>query len=353
MKTKFIVLLLLFNIHLSYSQIREVRGQMSEELKMHYNFINKAEMAIVDSNYVLAIALYDSAFALKQAPFGSDLYNAAVCASLTKQYEKTFFYFKEILDKGYKIRKLQEKLFFADFFNSSYGEKLNNYSQNLVLNHNIKLRNQLDSMLYMDQKFRRMVSNPYEVYSDTIDKIDESNARYLLQIINHYGFPGEDIIGLDTILISQPYYILILHTQQRHSTKETKLEFTDVLFEALYDGSIRPHTAAFLIESSGKSFSFEAIAANLMRAVLDTSGTVSEEEIENSPWGYFPFDNEEDINERRQEIGLDKLNERIKKILFKEKNTMFSLSGNIDKVTELYSNIEDYEWIKERLILIK
>jgi len=348
---KLIILLLFCGLN-----IQQAYCQMSEKLKMHYSLINKAEMAIIDSNYQLAINLYDSAFTYKDSPFATDIYNAAICATLTLQYDKTLLYLQRVLDKGYKIQKLFEKPLFDEFFKSDFGIELIQYSHNIVYKHNIILNNQLDSLFDIDQKFRKMVNNPYEVYKDTISKIDDSNAIFIIDFINKYGFPNEDLIGLYTNLYNNTsWYIVILHNQQRYSKGKTKTDMTDLIYDALYNGEIHPTVAIHLIEETGiGSNYYGCIDAGLLKFVLDTTGMITKEIIEKIPWGYLVLKDEDKINEIRVEIGLDKINETRKKLLFKNEDKRFLISvcgGGM--FIYLISNIEDYNSMIENLIIIE
>ncbi|MFB0907690.1 MAG: hypothetical protein ACI9V1_000661 [Spirosomataceae bacterium] len=56
-----------------------VCGQYIEK---YYPLINKAELAVVDSNYQQALTYYRMAFANVESPRGSDYMNAAKCIFL-------------------------------------------------------------------------------------------------------------------------------------------------------------------------------------------------------------------------------------------------------------------------------
>ena len=56
----------------------------------YYETVNQAELSITNHDFVRALSLYDSAFAVQEYPLGQDLYNASLCAIELKDYKKAF-----------------------------------------------------------------------------------------------------------------------------------------------------------------------------------------------------------------------------------------------------------------------
>lgn len=74
----------------------------SQELdyRKYHEQINKIELQIVDGNYAIAAIKYDSLFKIYPNHFSKDLYNAAVCEIILKNYKKAVEYSELILING-------------------------------------------------------------------------------------------------------------------------------------------------------------------------------------------------------------------------------------------------------------
>jgi|GEM_PF-7014354 hypothetical protein len=91
---------LLFVLLTSFS----VCGQYIEK---YYPLINKAELAIVDSNYQEALTLYRTAFANVEKPRGTDYTNAAKCSFLIFDETSGKFYLRKLAGYGYNLGYLR------------------------------------------------------------------------------------------------------------------------------------------------------------------------------------------------------------------------------------------------------
>jgi hypothetical protein len=313
-------------------------NHLPDSIKRYYYFVNLAEISLIDSLYDQATLYYDSAFSQKNYPFAADKYNAAVCHVYLRQYEQSFPLFKEIIQKGYGISALMGKNVFEDFFSSQWGLALKDYSENIELTFNRDLRRTIDSLFYMDQFFRknREFGNPYDFFEDTINRIDDSNRNVLEAIIERYGFPGEEIIGLsDSSLTLQPYYTMLLHFQQI-STGRRRGEVQNVspwIVGAYYSGRMNVHEAANLLESAGQDLG--SMAATLVRFILTSPGSGYVEvdgkwtyEGAEVPYGFFRTEGEyaERLNRLREEFGLESVNDFRKKVIFRRNNEVFDFS---------------------------
>jgi len=227
---------------------------------MQYNYmVNSAEISLIDGDYNLAAQQYKQAFDLEVYAFAVDKYNAALCLTYLEKYSESFYLLKDILQKGYSIKNLKMEPVFDDFFQSDWGTRLTDYSGNIVFTFNQDLRKTLDSLLYMDQLFRknREFGNPYDFFEDTINRIDDSNRKMIESIIYEYGFPGEELIGLsDSSLTVQPYNLVLRHLQQI-STGRRRGEvenISPIILAAYQSGRIPAHEASHLLEVAHKDF---------------------------------------------------------------------------------------------------
>ena len=113
MHKKLLIFLIIVVHNPSFGQLKVIQPIID------YNkFVNLAEISIVDSNYHLASVYFDSAFIINKNSFAVDVFNAALCNSLIKNYENSYSLLSKIIKKGYGIRHLEQNVIFSDFFNS-------------------------------------------------------------------------------------------------------------------------------------------------------------------------------------------------------------------------------------------
>lgn len=323
-----------------------------ENIRKYNYYVNLAEIALIDTLYESAVLHYDSAFFYKDYSFAVDKYNAAVCHVYLVQYEKAYPLLKELLQKGYSIENLQNKAVFDGFFLSARGKALKDFSANIDFTYNAELRSTIDSLFYMDQLFRRNreFGNPYDFFEDTINRIDDSNRIVLDAIVEHYGFPGEEIIGLsDSSLVQQPYYIMLLHFQQI-STARRRGEVKSVspmVLDAYYSGRMRAHEAAFLLEASGMNYG-NSFSTFVQFAYVGPDPECEESTIirKETPWGFFKLSEEENekVNAIRTDFGLESVDDLRKKLVFQMDSKPFDFS-KISGGRSIY-HTSDYEQFK-------
>ena len=106
-------------------------AQISKPLYKYYQLVNKAELSVIDSNFKKALQLFEKAFVYKQSPFAVDIYNAAVCAMMLKDYRKTSTYLTKVFEKGYSFANLKRYPAFNDFLESNWGSELALYCKNI------------------------------------------------------------------------------------------------------------------------------------------------------------------------------------------------------------------------------
>jgi hypothetical protein len=345
-------LLLFFVVSkLLFIDVSSLNG-VPEAIRKYNYYVNMAELSIVESQYEQAVLYYDSAFMKKDYAFAVDKYNAAICHIYLKQYAHAYSFFQEILQKGYAVENLKSKAQFKGFFESSWGQKLINYSDDIEFTLNSEVRSILDSLLFMDQLFRknREFGNPYDFFEDTINRIDDSNRIVLKNIIDEYGFPGEEIIGLsDTSLTRQPYQIILLHFQQISSARR-RGEFRNVIpwiQNAYNNGRMPAHEAAFLLEASGMDYGNSFSSLVKYRYVGPDPYCVESDIVtKETPWGFFNLTEEErnEINSVRSEFGLESVEDLRKKLVFKMNTKIFDFS-KIYGGRSIYQ-MQDYEWYK-------
>lgn len=225
---------------------------MSQIYNDYYKSINLAERLILTSNENSALIQYRLAFK-KQEGFAKDYYNSAICAYKINKKKECLKYLLKLADKGLDIKFLNSKNNFC--FDNFRGTLWNRFKRNYVNRYsrfyskNKEIRQKLDSLAYVDQFFRKK-DNAYQMYRDTINKIDSLNAKYLVKIIEEVGhFPDENIYGLkDTIIFNPSFYLVIWHQADK---SKSYYNFSKIIENAVQNKKIDPNNAALLMQING------------------------------------------------------------------------------------------------------
>lgn len=162
---------------------------------LYFNMINKAELAICDSNYHDAVIYYKEAIKYLEEPFGNDLNNFLYCGFLTND--------KTIIE--YCIPKYKERDYkYPYWINIDYKDTgIANYFDSLYTNSNIvskidtNYRNFIKELMRDDQAIRKKTgSMDYKKAKKINCKQDSINMRKLKKYIDSTGiFPTEAIVG--------------------------------------------------------------------------------------------------------------------------------------------------------------
>ncbi|MEM1135983.1 MAG: hypothetical protein AAGI07_09095 [Bacteroidota bacterium] len=295
-------------------------AQQIDYRKKYYPAVNKAELAIIEHKYNVALSFYQEAFQNVPTPFSKDLFNAAVCAALEKNVVMSISFGERLLQSGTEITFLLSQKVFRNIEPDERWQRfLANYAtwrKRFLLNVNMPLRKELELMSANDQHFR-IQPNGYIVYKDTIQAIDKANIKKLKRIIEKYGFPGEDLIGVKDPLSAPPYHsILYHHCQKAASNKSLGLaDFPGDLSDAVKYGKLSPNRFAAYADIQGKPIygntAFYRIGSDRELRYLNLSSNMLKK-----------------INKRRTTIGLAPLGEYRKKVLFSLKDDKFIFTYN-------------------------
>ena len=181
------------------------RVEFDSTLYHYYNLVQEAESSIIDKQYTAAGSLYWKAFQLKK-PFSIDYFN---------------FYFLLKLDtinnKNYLVKLRDRKL--------RYGSNAN-------------LRNQIDSILYLDQKCRMDGSG--------IERQDMANALFLIDLYRRGVDLSEDVIGHSGM---ERLIVVLLHLSRYEQFGQIK----DYLYSLTRKGKFYNRDFANLIDSYVKN----------------------------------------------------------------------------------------------------
>jgi len=301
----------------------------AESLGHKYNtYVNKAELAIVESDYSDALRLYENAFQNTKIEFSVDVYNACVCAIKLGQTKKLLFFADRLAAKGVGRNFFKKKIFQnyindKDFFKIlEKAEKTKN--ENFEMNESYTKK--MDSFFSLDSLYNRIRLTKYSSYADlpdTLETLFKKNTLNLLDFIKTNGYYSENKLGTyvieDTIIrVKSKPDIVFLHYLEMGRDKVISNAIKNVLLDNLNLGNIKQYHIASTIELTSGLFNY---TGSFLYNIFDCKlYKINEQQ------------RLEEINLNRDAYCMDSISDFEKKIIFK------------------YSRISDFDF---RYIIIK
>lgn len=410
--------------------------------RIYHPIINEAELAIVDTSYYEALDFYKEAFANVKKPFAKDYYNAAICAAMVGKMPTVFDYLEKIIEKGYPSDSLRKDVFFHYVADTCKNWKKFEQQMKLVKpNINQEVRDSLNilytlstKILYTpltselrefiqkyksltefktkvngrDTTFQMRIATTDSLYyfeklpenlklqQDSLRKINDIKysealtltSKKLSQLIDFYGFPDENLIGLSSFdysilnpingrfaIASRNYNDLIFNKSiainlLSSSSLNNSKDFLSIFIQAIRDGKIHPNQVANINFTN-----FNPITKTVIETlpIAYTMGKVQvlqfrlDENIKcENPllqgkgdkkfWKKEQFNtySEAEINEKRTDIGLEKVADAYKKAFFKSYNTPFIINGgNYQSELSYVSSCEVLEKMLKESVLLR
>ncbi|MES2478153.1 MAG: hypothetical protein V4561_03645 [Bacteroidota bacterium] len=264
----------------------------------YYVAVNKAELAICDSNFDLANKFYKEAFIVsKGKSFNRDLTNAFLSAMDSKNYTLAEEYFsgmqkKEIDSSG--IKKI------LDNYQGDALDKLKSFiNKQSDTKYTLKYPaiKQLKELVNWDQGVRGYYSKLYDgdYMVDSVHRADSIIAQRLMQIFNKNGLPDEKTLN--------ECAVIILHNQGSYSLPNL---FDTMLYKAVRNFDVDARKFVYLIEKRQlrHSFKFEDVILNFPLSINGASYYKDEETVYLE---YYDDSSEQTIDAERQKIGLEPL----------------------------------------------
>lgn len=324
-----------------------------KSLSHYYFLINSAERFIIEGKLDSASICFKKGFQKINHPFSRHIYNAAVVESKLGNNKNVSHYLKRIVELGASFYKIWNQDIFLSFFSSNEGKAFIKNYKNFKPVFSQEYRKKIELMLEDDQSFR-VKKGSYNIYGDTILKIDKKNIEKFLSLTKLYGFPSEYKIGLDTSNFSNPLYIPIVIHQSSGSMQQ--YDFTNILKKNVLEGNIENKAGDFMINrSTGNNF-YQIVKAQYVKPIDSTISVANPHNIiilDSSDWGYFPLSKKEAdvINSRRQELYLENYEESLLKALFSLKNKDYLLSSSGANSILNYINYLEFIDIKQKIKL--
>lgn len=271
--------------------------------KDYYSLVNEAEFLIVENKFKLANEKYKEAFKLKIDFKIVDIVNSLKCSCilndtlpsiLIKALEE-----KNVTNKLIKQDKVLKKCFKANKI------VLDNSKATIDM-HYLKL---INTIVDKDQAIRNK-PNAYVKYRKEMDSIDNENFIVFIALIDKFGFPSESKIGVSNNLRGYLEWEIIMRHLFQHASKknsslkpETLTKMKEILNKALLNDDITPMQYAYYLELEKNNVYYE----NCVLSNLD-----------NNEWGIPQsiIGKMEEIDVKRNQIGLCRIREHIKKTYF-------------------------------------
>ncbi|SIT95025.1 hypothetical protein [Pontibacter indicus] len=296
--------------------------------KAYHPLINKAERLIMAKDHEGALQVYQQAFSEVPHGFARDYYNAAVCAALTGHEKQGINYLEKLVAKGVSLEYLEQQEALDTLrahkswkkFVRKYPKRRKAFRENT----NIDLRADLDELWARDQYFRQ-AKGGLRVHADTIRKIEADNVKKLLAWISKHGYPGEELIGVPDTLEQLPRFSIVI---QRQTTARNGFDFKTVLTQAVQEGKLDPHAAAYLMDQQqGKNLYRSKVLARVI--CNKPEDCKDDEEFGDLSSRYLiqrvSEEEEAKANELRQELGLEPVADYREKMRYAMKDDRFKL----------------------------
>lgn len=244
--------------------LSQVAQAKADYVTAYHPHINKAERLVMAQQYADALDAYQKAFAAVPHGFARDYYNAAVCAALTGEEKRGINLLEKLVAKGVSIEFLEAQDALVPLrdhkswkkFAKKYPKRRKAFREKADLD----LRADMDELWARDQFFRQ-AKGGLRVHGDTIRKIENENVKKLLAWISQHGYPGEELIGVADTLEQLPRFSIVI---QRQTVARNGFDFAPVLTQAVRQGKLDPHAAAYLMDQQqGKNLYRSKVLARI------------------------------------------------------------------------------------------
>lgn len=164
-------------------------GVSNSYVKKYYQYIQQAEINIVDGNLLIARQYYKKAFQLEVAYFTNDIRNALRLESeLTPDSACVYWCFRNYVKTGFTGHKNQSETF-KEFYEQSYWNSIQSMLDTVTTHFNADLTRRLQSVYTLDQSVRIQHvpgGKDFSVPIDEVRRIDSANVVNMLNLLNGY-----------------------------------------------------------------------------------------------------------------------------------------------------------------------
>jgi hypothetical protein len=217
----------------------------------------KVEENILDSNYFLAQAYYDSIYQKYSFIYAMDAVTGVKLAVMNNDSIRTKGYLMKCIEMGVPIQVIKDDPFLVSHNTFSIWKGVGDFeidSLQVIYSNRIneKLWKVIDSLFQVDQKYTQRVNKNFVLNYFQWRRAVKRNANIIKEIIQKYGFPGQKILGLhenrigkDTLIIAKNYYpvsleahIMLIHYFSDYV--EDYKEFDFLFVKEMDKGNLQP-----------------------------------------------------------------------------------------------------------------
>lgn len=179
----------------------------AQDVYSYYKKINEGKKFIIERDFFSALNAYRVAFEKYNLPFARDCYNAVELSVIAKDTVNLNFFLQKALSRGIQIKDIETSGVVNDYLDKVFYKNIKKKEDSLATLYssriNWKLREEINQMFFEDQKIREEYYNKNILLRNKIGKqweaLNAKQVERLIQITKQYGFPGENLIGLDRV----------------------------------------------------------------------------------------------------------------------------------------------------------
>lgn len=241
-------------------------------------------------------------------------------------YKQVFSNLYALISEGYMLDEIKNDDNFQDLHALDEWKSYIGYIDSITTNYDNELRKELNKIQYEDQGIRLLLLNVQKskglnnqstlLIREEMKRIDSMNAIKVQQIIDKFGWLGESKIGSEA---NQTLFLTIQHVENLIVQEK----YLPILEQAVKDGDAEAWQFAFLTDrilmNQGKY------------QIYGTQIIIGERSGDNY---IVPLQNPEKVDELRQEVGLEPLNDYLQ-----EEGMKWDIEKyreNLPRILELY-----------------
>ncbi len=222
----------------------------SQHYRDYYKNCYKADSLIYEKNYTLALEKYKSAFTSVDYVHYKYLRSAAKCAIRIKDFESAGRYLRQsIINTGFvdffsAFKRVPSGRFKRTTYYKNIKDSIPHYLEQHKKNTNWEYSAIIDSLHYVDQRIIRgskHAKGDYDIDTSMLPRnryeLDSTNFQTLLECIEKWGFPSEELVDANPIMI--------LHHNMRLEKNE---KYHPIAFKAVWEGDWDPRSFSWMYE---------------------------------------------------------------------------------------------------------
>lgn len=242
------------------------------------------------------------------------------------KYKKAFSNLYSFISEGYMLDEIKSDDNFQGLHAADEWGEFIGHIDSMTANYNNELRKKLNKIQYEDQGIRLLLLNVQKskglsspttlLIREEMKQIDSINAIKVQQIIDEFGWLGESRIGSEA---NQTLFLTIQHVDDLIVQEK----YLPILEQAVKDGNAEAWQFAFLTDR---------ILMNQGKYQIFGTQIITGEKPEDSY--IVPLQNPEKVDELRQEVGLESLNDYLQ-----EEGMEWNIEKykeNLPRILELY-----------------